>query len=203
MNIGQAAQASGVTAKMIRYYESIGLMPPSPRSEAGYRRYGEQDLHLLRFIRQARRLGFGIDQIRQLLALWQDRDRSSAQVKALAQSHVDELNQRIGELVAMRDTLSHLAKHCHGDDRPDCPILEGIAAAGLSSAPNPKADGSSEGASPCAHEPAALAQGAATGVTATAGTAGSAGTTGTAGTTAPASAAGGDGDGKALHRLQK
>ncbi|VVE90226.1 MerR family transcriptional regulator [Pandoraea bronchicola] len=131
MNIGQAAQASGVTAKMIRYYESIGLMPPSPRSEAGYRRYGEQDLHLLRFIRQSRRLGFGIDQIRQLLALWQDRGRSSAQVKALAQSHVDELNQRIGELVAMRDTLSHLAMHCHGDDRPDCPILEGIAAAAL------------------------------------------------------------------------
>lgn len=131
MNIGQAAQASGVTAKMIRYYESIGLMPPSPRSDAGYRRYGEQDLHLLRFIRQSRRLGFGIDQIRQLLALWQDRGRSSAQVKALAQSHVDELNQRIGELVAMRDTLSHLAMHCHGDDRPDCPILEGIAAATL------------------------------------------------------------------------
>jgi len=131
MNIGQAAQASGVTAKMIRYYESIGLMPPSPRSDAGYRRYGEQDLHLLRFIRQSRRLGFGIDQIRQLLALWQDRGRSSAQVKALAQSHVDELNQRIGELVAMRDTLSHLAVHCHGDDRPDCPILEGIAAATL------------------------------------------------------------------------
>lgn len=131
MNIGQAAQASGVTAKMIRYYESIGLMPPSPRSDAGYRRYGEQDLHLLRFIRQSRRLGFGIDQIRQLLALWQDRGRSSAQVKALAQSHVDELNQRIGELVAMRDTLSHLAVHCHGDDRPDCPILEGIAAAAL------------------------------------------------------------------------
>lgn len=131
MNIGQAAQASGVTAKMIRYYESIGLMPPSPRSEAGYRRYGEQDLHLLRFIRQARRLGFGIDQIRQLLALWQDRGRSSAQVKALAQSHVDELNQRIGELVAMRDTLSHLAMHCHGDDRPDCPILEGLASADL------------------------------------------------------------------------
>ncbi|VVE38930.1 HTH-type transcriptional regulator HmrR [Pandoraea terrigena] len=140
MNIGQAAQASGVTAKMIRYYESIGLMPPSPRSEAGYRRYGEQDLHLLRFIRQSRRLGFGIDQIRQLLALWQDRDRSSAQVKALAQSHVNELNQRIGELVAMRDTLSHLAAHCHGDDRPDCPILDGIAAAELPGHPGGKAE---------------------------------------------------------------
>lgn len=143
MNIGQAAQASGVTAKMIRYYESIGLMPPSPRSDAGYRRYGEQDLHLLRFIRQSRRLGFGIDQIRQLLALWQDRGRSSSQVKALAQSHVDELNQRIGELVAMRDTLSHLAVHCHGDDRPDCPILEGIAAATLTPSTASSAAGAS------------------------------------------------------------
>lgn len=143
MNIGQAAQASGVTAKMIRYYESIGLIPPSPRSDAGYRRYGEQELHLLRFIRQSRRLGFGIDQIRQLLALWQDRGRSSAQVKALAQAHVDELNQRIGELVAMRDTLSHLAMTCHGDDRPDCPILEGIAAADLAGAVAGVASGAS------------------------------------------------------------
>lgn len=150
MNIGQAAQASGVTAKMIRYYESIGLMPPSPRSEAGYRRYGEQDLHLLRFIRQSRRLGFGIDQIRQLLALWQDRGRSSSQVKALAQSHVDELNQRIGELVAMRDTLSHLAMHCHGDDRPDCPILEGIAGAALSDNPGAIAECGGSGATSAA-----------------------------------------------------
>lgn len=157
MNIGQAAQASGVTAKMIRYYESIGLMPPSPRSEAGYRRYGEQDLHLLRFIRQARRLGFGIDQIRQLLALWQDRDRSSAQVKALAQSHVDELNQRIGELVAMRDTLSHLAAHCHGDDRPDCPILEGIAAAELPSHPGGNAAHSASTMTSCSPAPSATA----------------------------------------------
>lgn len=152
MNIGQAAQASGVTAKMIRYYESIGLMPPSPRSEAGYRRYNEQDLHLLRFIRQARRLGFGIDQIRQLLALWQDRGRSSAQVKALAQSHVDELNQRIGELVAMRDTLSHLAMHCHGDDRPDCPILDGLAAAELPGTLGAKTDCSAQGAAACGSE---------------------------------------------------
>ncbi|GAB3629341.1 Cu(I)-responsive transcriptional regulator [Pandoraea terrae] len=131
MNIGQAAQATGVTAKMIRYYESIGLIPPSPRSDAGYRRYGEQELHLLRFIRQARRLGFGVEQIRQLLALWQDRGRASSQVKALAQAHVAELDQRIAELVAMRDTLTHLADHCHGDDRPDCPILDGLAAADL------------------------------------------------------------------------
>ncbi len=157
MNIGQAAQASGVTAKMIRYYESIGLMPPSPRSEAGYRRYAEQDLHLLRFIRQARRLGFGIDQIRQLLALWQDRGRSSAQVKALAQSHVDELNQRIGELVAMRDTLSHLAVHCHGDDRPECPILEGIAGGALSGDLGAKADVSSGAKAACSPAQEAIA----------------------------------------------
>ncbi|QHE93305.1 Cu(I)-responsive transcriptional regulator [Pandoraea fibrosis] len=161
MNIGQAAQASGVTAKMIRYYESIGLMPPSPRSEAGYRRYGEQDLHLLRFIRQSRRLGFGIDQIRQLLALWQDRGRSSAQVKALAQSHVDELNQRIGELVAMRDTLSHLAMHCHGDDRPDCPILEGIAAAALPDNVATKAECSSNAMTSCSPAQQAAATAAA------------------------------------------
>ncbi|VVE40522.1 MerR family transcriptional regulator [Pandoraea horticolens] len=161
MNIGQAAQASGVTAKMIRYYESIGLMPPSPRSEAGYRRYGEQDLHLLRFIRQSRRLGFGIDQIRQLLALWQDRGRSSAQVKALAQSHVDELNQRIGELVAMRDTLSHLAMHCHGDDRPDCPILEGIAAAALPGDLGTKAECSASPMTSCNPAPQAAASEAA------------------------------------------
>lgn len=177
MNIGQAAQASGVTAKMIRYYESIGLMPPSPRSEAGYRRYGEQDLHLLRFIRQARRLGFGIDQIRQLLALWQDRGRSSAQVKALAQSHVDELNQRIGELVAMRDTLSHLAMHCHGDERPDCPILEGLAGAELPGGPGTKRDSGTHATAACgtaAHQNTASDAGA-TGTVTTTGT-----TTGTA-----------------------
>ncbi|MBU6493340.1 MAG: Cu(I)-responsive transcriptional regulator [Burkholderiales bacterium] len=126
MNIGQAAQVSGVNAKMIRYYESIGLVPESRRTESGYRTYSDTDLHLLRFIRQARRLGFGIEQIRQLLALWQDHERASADVKALAQAHIDELNQRIAELSAMRDTLTHLAAHCHGDARPDCPILDGL-----------------------------------------------------------------------------
>ncbi len=195
MNIGQAAQASGVTAKMIRYYESIGLMPPSPRSDAGYRRYGEQDLHLLRFIRQSRRLGFGIDQIRQLLALWQDRGRSSAQVKALAQSHVDELNQRIGELVAMRDTLSHLAVHCHGDDRPDCPILEGIAAATL---PTPATASTASAAS----MPVTSSAGGASAVASAAGAANvpvqqaaaSENTTG-----APSGTSGKDGDAQACH----
>ncbi len=101
MNIGQAAQVSGVNAKMIRYYESIGLVPESRRTESGYRTYSDTDLHLLRFIRQARRLGFGIEQIRQLLALWQDHERASADVKALAQAHIDELNRRIAELSAM------------------------------------------------------------------------------------------------------
>lgn len=126
MNIGQAAQVSGVNAKMIRYYESIGLVPESRRTESGYRTYSDTDLHLLRFIRQARRLGFGIEQIRQLLALWQDHERASADVKALAQAHIDELNRRIAELSAMRDTLAHLAAHCHGDARPECPILDGL-----------------------------------------------------------------------------
>jgi len=189
MNIGQAAQASGVTAKMIRYYESIGLMPPSPRSDAGYRRYGEQDLHLLRFIRQSRRLGFGIDQIRQLLALWQDRGRSSAQVKALAQSHVDELNQRIGELVAMRDTLSHLAVHCHGDDRPDCPILEGIAAAAL---PTPSSASAASPASAGGASAVASAAGAANVPVQQAAAAEN--TTG-----APSGTSGKDGDAQACH----
>jgi Cu(I)-responsive transcriptional regulator len=127
MNIGEAARASGVTAKMIRYYESIGLIVPSPRTAAGYRLYALPDLHALRFIRQARRLGFAVEDIRKLLALWRDRQRASAEVKAIAMKHVAELEQRIGELTAMRDTLAHLARHCHGDNRPDCPIIDGLA----------------------------------------------------------------------------
>lgn len=127
MNIGQAAKASGVTAKMIRYYESIGLLAASARTHAGYRVYQERDLHALRFVRQARRLGFSVEDIRKLLALWQDRSRSSADVKAIALQHAGELERRIEELTAMRDTLNHLARACHGDDRPDCPILETLA----------------------------------------------------------------------------
>jgi Cu(I)-responsive transcriptional regulator len=129
MNIGQAARASGVTAKMIRYYESVGLLAAKERTSAGYRVYGAQEVHSLRFIRQARRLGFPVEDIRRLLALWHDRTRTSADVKSIALEHVAELNHRIAELTEMRDTLAHLAEHCHGDDRPDCPIIEGLAAA--------------------------------------------------------------------------
>ncbi|QSN60286.1 MULTISPECIES: Cu(I)-responsive transcriptional regulator [unclassified Caballeronia] len=127
MNIGEAARASGVTAKMIRYYESVGLLTPVGRTSSGYRVYGEQEVHALRFVRQARRLGFLVEDIRKLLALWHDRTRASAEVKAIALEHVAELDRRIAELTDMRDTLSHLARHCHGDERPDCPILDKLA----------------------------------------------------------------------------
>ncbi|WP_244846661.1 MULTISPECIES: Cu(I)-responsive transcriptional regulator [unclassified Caballeronia] len=127
MNIGEAARASGVTAKMIRYYESVGLLTPVGRTSSGYRVYGEQEVHALRFVRQARRLGFLVEDIRKLLALWHDRTRASAEVKAIALEHVAELDRRIAELTDMRDTLSHLARHCQGDERPDCPILDKLA----------------------------------------------------------------------------
>jgi MerR family transcriptional regulator, copper efflux regulator len=127
MNIGEASKASGVTAKMIRYYESIGLIKASRRTDAGYRTYGESDVHTLRFIKRARTLGFSLDQIADLLSLWQDPVRASADVKAIAQAHVAQLQQRIQELTEMRDTLAHLAQACSGDERPDCPILHGLA----------------------------------------------------------------------------
>jgi Cu(I)-responsive transcriptional regulator len=127
MNIGQAASASGVTAKMIRYYESIDLVEAAGRTEGGYRIYSDNDVHVLSFIRQARTLGFPIEQIRQLLSLWLDQGRTSAEVKAVAARHIGELNTRIAELVEMRDTLAHLAQHCAGDDQPGCPILDGIS----------------------------------------------------------------------------
>ncbi len=127
MNIGEAARASGVTAKMIRYYESVGLLAAKARTPAGYRVYGTQEVHSLRFIRQARRLGFLVEDIRRLLALWYDRSRASVEVKSIALEHVAELNRRITELTEMRDTLAHLAQHCHGDERPDCPIIAQLA----------------------------------------------------------------------------
>jgi MerR family copper efflux transcriptional regulator len=128
MNIGEAARQSGVTAKMIRHYEAMGLIAPGHRSEAGYRRYGEKDVHELRFIKRARGMGFALEQIRTLLSLWQDKSRASADVKRMASAHVQELEARIRELTEMRDTLARLATACHGDDRPDCPILQGLEA---------------------------------------------------------------------------
>lgn len=128
MNIGEAANATGVSAKMIRYYESIRLIQPGKRTDANYRTYGEKELHNLRFIKRARNLGFSLEQIRELLSLWQDAGRASADVKAIAQAHVAELQNRIAELTEMRDTLNHLAQSCSGDERPDCPILQGLAA---------------------------------------------------------------------------
>ncbi len=128
MNIGQAAAASGVTAKMIRYYESIGLVPAAQRTDAGYRVYGARDIHTLRFIRRARKLGFSLERIAGLLSLWRDDSRASADVKRIALDHVAELEERIRELTEMRDTIATLAACCHGDGRPDCPILQGIAA---------------------------------------------------------------------------
>lgn len=114
MNIGEAAKVSGVSAKMIRYYESVGLLNPAKRTDSGYRVYHDDEIHLLRFIRQARRLGFLVDDIRKLLALWQDRSRASAEVKAIALEHVAELDGRIAELTDMRNTLVNLAAHCSG-----------------------------------------------------------------------------------------
>ncbi|MFK0313435.1 Cu(I)-responsive transcriptional regulator [Pseudomonas sp. NPDC090233] len=130
MNIGQAARRSGLSTKMIRYYESIGLLKPATRSDSGYRLYQPEDLHSLAFIKRSRDLGFSLEEVGKLLTLWQDRQRASADVKALALQHIDELNRRIEELVSLRDTLSELVAHCKGNDRPDCPILKDLANGG-------------------------------------------------------------------------
>ncbi|MFF5863363.1 Cu(I)-responsive transcriptional regulator [Pseudomonas sp. NPDC012596] len=130
MNIGQAARRSGLSTKMIRYYESIGLLKPATRSDSGYRLYQAQDLHSLAFIKRSRDLGFSLEEVGKLLTLWQDRQRASADVKALALQHIDELNRRIEELVSLRDTLAELVAHCKGNDRPDCPILKDLANGG-------------------------------------------------------------------------
>ncbi|MDI3515750.1 MAG: MerR family transcriptional regulator, copper efflux regulator [Rhodocyclaceae bacterium] len=130
MNIGKAAAASGVSAKMIRYYESIDLLAAARRTDAGYRAYTDEDVHVLRFIRRARDLGFSLADIGDLLALWRDQGRASADVKRIALTHVAALERKIGELQGMADTLRTLAAHCHGDARPDCPILTDLDAGG-------------------------------------------------------------------------
>ena len=127
VNIGQASKASGVSAKMIRHYEEVGLIPAASRTESGYRQYGEAEVHSLRFIRHARDLGFSIAQIGELVGLWQNRRRSSSRVKALALAHVAKLERKVANLQAMKETLEHLAHCCHGDDRPECPILDRLA----------------------------------------------------------------------------
>jgi MerR family copper efflux transcriptional regulator len=139
MNIGQAAKLSGVSAKMLRYYEQIGLIPQAIRTDAGYRHYSSADVHSLRFICRARRLGFSVEQISALLALWRDNDRASADVKAMALSHAAGLRAKIAELQSMAQTLEHLAEHCHGNDRPDCPILADLAEPTATVEPNSSA----------------------------------------------------------------
>ena len=126
-NIGEASAATGVSAKMIRHYESVGLIPEAGRTFAGYRLYGEADLHRLRFIKRARTLGFSMKQIESLLALWNDQHRASAEVKKLAQAHADELGTKILEMQAMQRTLLDLSRHCRGNQRPECPILDDLA----------------------------------------------------------------------------
>lgn len=130
MNIGEAAKASGVSAKMIRYYESIGLIPAAGRTGSGYRVYSATEVQLLRFIRRSRDLGFPVDRIEELLALWQDRSRQSADVKRLALEQIDGLERRVREMQGMIDTLRHLADACCGDHRPDCPILADLGQGG-------------------------------------------------------------------------
>lgn len=127
MNIGEAASASGVSAKMIRYYESIGLIRPAQRTGSNYRVYGGEEVHLLRFVKRARALGFSVDETATLLGLWQDKGRASGEVKAIAVNHIAALESKIADLEGMVRTLKHLAHCCGGDNRPDCPILDDLA----------------------------------------------------------------------------
>ena len=127
VNIGEAARASGVSAKMVRHYESLGLLGTVARTDAGYRQYTAADIHTLRFIKRARNLGFSMAEITGLVSLWHDRSRASADVKRIAQAHVNELEMRISALQDMRHTLQNLLQHCHGDARPECPILDELA----------------------------------------------------------------------------
>ena len=127
IKIGEIARASGVSAKTIRYYESIGLIPRASRSESGYRSFVQIDIDTLRFVKRARSLGFSVKDVARLLDLWRDRSRVSSAVKTLATEQLGEIDRKIDELRSMRDTLEYLAEQCHGDQRPDCPILDGIA----------------------------------------------------------------------------
>ncbi|MBP2560523.1 Cu(I)-responsive transcriptional regulator [Neorhizobium galegae] len=130
MNIGEASNASGVSAKMIRYYEEIGLIRPMGRTGNNYRVYGEEEVHILRFIKRARNLGFSLEETETLLKLWQDKSRESAAVKEVATAHIGDLERRIAEMQGMVKTLKHLAHCCGGDNRPNCPILDDLAGDG-------------------------------------------------------------------------
>jgi MerR family gold-responsive transcriptional activator of gol and ges genes len=123
MNIGEAAKISGVNAKLIRHYESIGIIPKASRSESGYRTYSKDDVHVLSFVKRARNLGFSMKEIKKLVSLWRNKSRASSDVKNLALAHIQEMEQKIRDLQEMTKTLKHLAKNCHGDNRPDCPII--------------------------------------------------------------------------------
>jgi MerR family copper efflux transcriptional regulator len=127
MNISQAAAASGVSAKMIRHYESIGLTKRAGRSQSGYRQFGQQEVEVLRFIQRARAVGFSLPEVKRLLVLWSDRRRPARDVKRLAAAHLAGVKARIAEMQSIARTLKHLLEHCHGDDRPECPILEALA----------------------------------------------------------------------------
>jgi MerR family copper efflux transcriptional regulator len=140
MNIGEASAASGVSAKMIRHYESVDLLPRAARASSGYRQYTNNDVHTLRFIRRARDIGFSIEQIRDLLSLWQDRERSNRQVREVAQKHLTELDTKMQEIRAMQAVVSEMLDCCQGDERPDCPILQKLASS--------DADGEATGATP-------------------------------------------------------
>ncbi len=127
MNIGEAAKMSGVNAKLIRHYESIGIIPKASRSDSGYRVYSENDINILSFVKRARGLGFSMKEIKKLVSLWRNRSRASSDVKSLAQEHVKDMEKKIEDLQAMVKTLKHLSRNCHGDHRPDCPIIDGLA----------------------------------------------------------------------------
>jgi Cu(I)-responsive transcriptional regulator len=129
--IGEAARRAGVSARMLRHYESLGLLPPIARSDSGYRQYSAADVHVLRFIRRSRDLGFSMEEITTLLGLWQDQERTSASVKQIAQAHIQTLTERIAAMQAMQRSLQTLVRCCHGDERPECPILDDLAAPDL------------------------------------------------------------------------